>query len=287
LYLVFERQSETIHFYPIPNRPLMEILRNKDYRSFTLDTAESYVGQLMVDISHDSTIGMGGFKTAHPGWLTLTPPPVSGLGSVPRDEIVVKRPFHRVFSQAGGSTEAFKIGRFPVVDELPKLFREANVLYWASSLLQLTYDFIDHRRATYCPPPFPVPRVRFVQAGLALAFVQGQAVIAAPSGKLGSKSIMPGLKPCPIRAAYLLEELIDGGDDAFVKFIHNMDADPLLDELDYGYDLAVFFAFTQHVQYVKTGGLAFISDYQGMHLSLMTILCSQNSLTLRKHVTTD
>jgi hypothetical protein len=242
---------------------------------------------LMVDISHDSTIGMGGFKTAHPGWLTLTPPPVSGLGSVPRDEIVVKRPFHRVFSQAGGSTEAFKIGRFPVVDELPKLFREANVLYWASSLLQLTYDFIDHRRATSCPPPFPVPRVRFVQAGLALAFVQGQAVIAAPSGKLGSKSIMPGLKPCPIRAAYLLEELIDGGDDAFVKFIHNMDADPLLDELDYGYDLAVFFAFTQHVQYVKTGGLAFISDYQGMHLSLMTILCSQNSLTLRKHVTTD
>ncbi|KAG2368058.1 hypothetical protein BDR07DRAFT_1270710 [Suillus spraguei] len=193
---------------------------------------------------------MGGFKTAHPGWLTLTPPPVSGLGSVPRDEIVVKRPFHRVFSQAGGSTEAFKIGRFPVVDELPKLFREANVLYWASSLLQLTYDFIDHRRATYCPPPFPVPRVRFVQAGLALAFVQGQA-------------------PCPIRAAYLLKELIDGGDDAFVKFIHNMDADPLLDELDYGYDLAVFFAFTQHVQYVKTGGLAFISDYQGS-TSLLT-----------------
>jgi hypothetical protein len=117
--------------------------------------------------------------------------------------------------------------------------------------------------------------------------VQGQAVIAAPSGKLGSKSIMPGLKPCPIRAAYLLKELIDGGDDAFVKFIHNMDTDPLLNELDYGYDLAVFFTFTQHIQYVKTGGLAFISDYQGMHLSLMTILCSQNLLTLRKHVTTD
>jgi hypothetical protein len=76
----------------------------------------------MVDISHDSTIGMGGFKTAHPGWLTLTPPPVSGLGSVPHDKIVVKQPFHRVFSQASGSTEAFKIGRFPIVDEFPKLF---------------------------------------------------------------------------------------------------------------------------------------------------------------------
>jgi hypothetical protein len=102
----------------------MEILRNKDYHSFTFDTAESYVGQLMIDISHDSTIGMGGFKIAHPGWLTLTPPPVSGLGSVLHDEIMVKQPFHRVFSQASGSTEAFKIGRFPIVDELPKLFEK-------------------------------------------------------------------------------------------------------------------------------------------------------------------
>jgi hypothetical protein len=56
--LVFERQNETVHFYPIPNRPLMEILRNKEYRSFELETAESWVGQLMVDISHDSTIGV-------------------------------------------------------------------------------------------------------------------------------------------------------------------------------------------------------------------------------------
>ncbi|KAG2128765.1 uncharacterized protein EDB93DRAFT_1108907 [Suillus bovinus] len=33
--------------------------------------------------------------------------------------------------------------------------------------------------------------------------------------------------------------------------------------LDYGYDLVEFFVFTQHVQYVKTGKLAFISNYQG------------------------
>ncbi|KAG2114132.1 hypothetical protein DEU56DRAFT_919630 [Suillus clintonianus] len=248
---VFEKQNETIHFYPIPKRPLTEILRNEDYRSFTLDAAESWVGQLTVDVSHDGMIGMGGFKTAHPGWLTLTPPPVSGFGSAARHEIVAKRPFHPVYPQ-GVSTGPFKIGRFPVADELPKLFREANVLYWASSLLQLTYDFIDCRLASYCPPPFPIPRVRFVEAGLALAFVQGPAVASKP-----------GSKTCPIRVGYLLEELISGGDDAFIKFIHNTDANPLLEELDYGYDLAVFFSFTQHVQYVKTGGLAFISDYQG------------------------
>jgi len=44
-----------------------------------------------------------------------------------------------------------------------------------------------------------------------------------------------------------------------------MDVNPLslLDEDDSGYDLALFLAFTQHVQYVKTGSLAFVSDYQG------------------------
>jgi hypothetical protein len=43
-----------------------------------------------------------------------------------------------------------------------------------------------------------------------------------------------------------------------------MDSNPLLDQDDYRYEVALFFAFTQHVQYVKTGGLAFISDYQGI-----------------------
>ncbi|KAG0696555.1 hypothetical protein DFH29DRAFT_778806, partial [Suillus ampliporus] len=49
----------------------------------------------------------------------------------------------------------------------------------------------------------------------------------------------------------------------FTKFIHNKDFGPSLDEDQYGYDLAVFLALTQHVQYAKTEGLAFISNYQG------------------------
>ncbi|KAG1825148.1 hypothetical protein EV424DRAFT_1287874, partial [Suillus variegatus] len=65
-------------------------------------------------------------------------------------------------------------------------------------------------------------------------------------------------------AAFLLEELIPGGQDAFVKFIHNTDCDPLLDPGEDGYNTALFLAFTQHVQYEKTGGLAYISDYQGV-----------------------
>ncbi|KAG2099224.1 uncharacterized protein F5147DRAFT_552715, partial [Suillus discolor] len=140
--------------------------------------------------------------------------------------------------------------RFALADELPKLFREANVLYWAKALLGLVYDFIDHAVASASEPvPFDIPRVRFVKAGLALSYYQD--------------SSKPASKAATARAGFLLEEVIDGGDESFVKYIHNMDPNPLLDPDEFGYDFALFLAFTQHVQYVKTGGLVFISDYQG------------------------
>lgn len=239
-----------MQFHPIPTHDITDLLLHKQHHSFSVDTAESSIGQLTIDTSTDGFIGIGGFKTANAGWLTLTAPPKTGLGSVARHKVVVKWPFEKVFPTAM-KVGAYKVGRYSLVDELRKLFREANVLYWSKSLLKLTYDFIDHSIASSPePPPFAVPRVRFVEAGLALCHNQG-----------GSK---PGAKTGSTRAVFLLEELIEGGDDMFVKFIHNMDANPLLDELDYGYDMAEFFVFTQHVQYVKTGKLAFISDYQGM-----------------------
>ncbi|KAG1885904.1 uncharacterized protein F5891DRAFT_1201454 [Suillus fuscotomentosus] len=224
---VFGLHSESVQFHPIPTRDITDLLLHKQHHSFSVDTAESSIGQLTIDTSTDGFIGIGGFKTANAGWLIL-PRLVS-------DQWLVG---------------AYKVGRYSLVDELQKLFREANVLYWSKSLLKLTYDFINRSIASSPePPPFAVPRVRFVEAGLALCHHQG-----------GSK---PGAKTGSTRAVFLLEELIEGGDDMFVKFIHNMDANPLLDELDYGYDMAEFFVFTQHVQYVKTGKLAFISDYQG------------------------
>jgi hypothetical protein len=249
-FTVFGLQNENIQFHHIPTHAITDLLQNAQYHSFSVDTAESSIGQLTIDTSMEGFIGIGGFKTVHAGWLTLTASPRTGLGSVPRHKVVVKCPFYKVFPTA---TKAgpYKVGRFALTDELPKLFREANILYWSKSLLQLTYDFIDCSIASSPEsPPFVVPHVRFVEASLALCHSQG-----------GSKS---GVKSGSMRAAFLLEELIEGGDDMFLKFIHNMDANPLLDELDYGYDMAEFFAFTQHVQYVKTGQLMFISDYQGM-----------------------
>ncbi|KAG1904188.1 uncharacterized protein F5891DRAFT_916344, partial [Suillus fuscotomentosus] len=129
-----------------------------------------------------------------------------------------------------------------------KLFREANVLYWAKALLGLVYNFINRAIAGIPdPPPFNIPRVRFVEVGLALSYSQGSSKSTIKTGVL--------------HAGFLLEEVIDGD---FTKFIHNMDPDPLLDPDQDGYDFAQFLAFTQHVQYTKTGGLVFISDYQGI-----------------------
>ncbi|KAG2751397.1 hypothetical protein P692DRAFT_201686544, partial [Suillus brevipes Sb2] len=163
-------------------------------------------------------LGAGGFKTAHPGWLSLTPLVESGLGSIPGQNVAVKRPFHKVFPSA--SSFMYKIGRFSSVDEIAKLFKEANVLYWSCSLQQLTYAFIDRCiAASDEPPPFNIPRVRFIDAGLAFSYSQRDSKPTRAGSKTGSKC-----------AGYLVEELIEGGSDTFLKFIHNMDANPLLDE---------------------------------------------------------
>ncbi|KAG1860868.1 hypothetical protein F4604DRAFT_1930184 [Suillus subluteus] len=238
---VFGRQNERIHFYLIPSCSMTDLLLDKNH-SFSVETAEWSVGELIIDTSAQGLIGVRGFKTAHTGWLMLMAPPKAGPGSVAWDKIV--------FATPTATTGPYKIARYSLIDELSKLFREANVLYWAKSLLKLTYGFIDHCIASSSePPPFLIPRVHFVEAGLALAYHQG-----------GSK---PGSKTGSTHTVFLLEEFIDSDGEDFIKFIHNMDANPLVDYDEYGYDLAVFFAFTQHVQYVKTGKLAFISDYQG------------------------
>ncbi|KAG1750360.1 uncharacterized protein EDB91DRAFT_1024717, partial [Suillus paluster] len=161
-------------------------------------------------------IGIGGFKTAHAGWLTLMSPPTAGLGSRAQHDVVVKRPFYKVYPKSTPASLDYRIGRFALTDELPKLFREANVLYWAKALLGLVYNVIDRAVAGASqPPPFDIPRVRFVEAGLALSYYQD-----------GSK---PASKAALARAGFLLEEVIDSGDEDFVKYIHNMDPNPLLD----------------------------------------------------------
>ncbi|KAI6115138.1 hypothetical protein EV401DRAFT_2073755 [Pisolithus croceorrhizus] len=130
-----------------------------------INPVASHPGQLMFDSSLDSLLGVGGFKTAHAAQLVLTPPAPVGLGSLPRHDVVMKRPYYK--PNDGAQTESrIRFNRYVLSQEAEKLFREANVLYWAKSLMQMTYQFIDHAVDTYpTPPPFDIPRLRFVEAG--------------------------------------------------------------------------------------------------------------------------
>ncbi|KAG2740924.1 hypothetical protein P692DRAFT_201727498, partial [Suillus brevipes Sb2] len=135
----------------------------------------------------------------------------------------------------------FKIGHYALADVVKMLIKEANIIYWAQSLLQLTYNFINYSiTSTSEPLSFNIPQVHFVDAGIAFAFGP------LPMSKAGSKSLASSA-----RAVYLVEELISGRDDEFLKCIHNMDSNPLLNESDHWYDLALFFTFIQHVQYIR------------------------------------
>ncbi|KAJ7767848.1 hypothetical protein B0H14DRAFT_2254996, partial [Mycena olivaceomarginata] len=91
--------------------------------------------------------------------------------------------------------------------------QEANLLYWASSIMDFTYSFI-HRflSNTDEEPPFTIPQLRFVHAGVPVSHDQ----IAGTNINNTSS----------IRRTYLVEEFIDEELDGFVKFVHNGDATP-------------------------------------------------------------
>ncbi|KAG1763418.1 hypothetical protein EV702DRAFT_1051821 [Suillus placidus] len=262
---VYDLRNEDIQFHQIPVRPLADILKTPQHRSFELDISNSSIGQLTIDVPLRSMIGIGAFKTAHPGWLSLSPLSSSGLGSRTQQDVIVKRPFYRPSSHTGAAagSNTLKIARYALADELQKLLNESNVLYWAKSLLNFTYEYIDHCiDAASSPPSFQIPRVRFVDAGIALAFSHHSSNTQGTSNQAPTTDIKAGT----FSAVYLLEEPVtfdSPGNQTFTKFIHNKDCEPSLDDDEYGYDLAVFLAFTQHIQYAKTDGLAFVSDYQG------------------------
>ncbi|KAG1901330.1 uncharacterized protein F5891DRAFT_979512 [Suillus fuscotomentosus] len=261
---VYDLCNEDIQFHQIPVRPLADILKTPQHHSFGLDISNSSISQLTINVPLCSMIGIGAFKTAHPGWLTLSPLSSSGLGSCTQQDVVIKWPFYRPSSHtAAAESSTLKIACYALADELQKLLNESNVLYWAKSLLNFTYKYIDHCiDAASSPPSFQIPRVRFMDAGIALAFSHHSSNTQGTSNQAPTADVKAGT----FSAVYLLEEPVtfDGpGNQTFTKFIHNKDCEPSLDDDEYGYDLAVFLAFTQHIQYAKTDGLAFVSDYQG------------------------
>ncbi|KAJ7473367.1 hypothetical protein FB451DRAFT_1367350 [Mycena latifolia] len=237
--------SERIEFFQISVRPLKELLSASKFQGFACDPANAAQGSLGMETG--KYLGIGTFKTAHPGYLTLVHLFTEGLGTKPNEAVAVKRMYVRRAKPTEANPHAWVINRLMPADEFRKTIMEANVLLWAISIMTFTYSFIQHF-IDNSPhnPPFDIPEVRFVRAGVAVVHEQATGPVINARAR-----------------AYLIEELIDEEHDGFHKFINNGSAVPVLTANKSLSTLADFLSFTQHVQFYKTGGMVYISDLQG------------------------
>ncbi|KAG6848990.1 hypothetical protein H0H93_012195 [Arthromyces matolae] len=196
-------------------------------------------GQLSFD-PKAKAIGIGTFKAAHLASLILFTLNDTGIGqrrqSVNEAILVVKKRVCQPRTRPGGKRLAYG-----ALDELFYLYIECNMLCWAKALLELANTFIASKLTTHLPdkPDFYVPNLRFVDGGI--------ATVVGASGESG--------------CSFLIEERLDH--TLFQKYVHNGEAVPLTEPHEEGYEIAVYACFIQHVQYVLTGEMAFISDFQG------------------------
>ncbi|KAJ7926367.1 hypothetical protein B0H13DRAFT_1599685 [Mycena leptocephala] len=199
-------------------------------------------------VEFTSVIGTGTFKTAHRGHLSLIHLPLEGLGTTQNELVAVKHMYRKQTKNASGNRV---VSRFPYADEYLKTVQEANLLYWASSLMDFAYSAIA-LCVSYAdePPPFTIPKLRFVHAGVAVSHDQASGTNISNTSS--------------IWRTYLVEEFIEDGLDGFTKFVHNGSANPLVDHDDPQFEIAEFLCFVQHMQYFKTDGTVFVSDFQGM-----------------------
>ncbi|KAG6849216.1 hypothetical protein H0H93_010410 [Arthromyces matolae] len=255
----FTGTLEHIEFCVIIERPFDDLLNGPQLQTFQYESTNTRPGTLYT--RYEEQIGAGTFKTAHPGQLSLLPPLNSGLGCSPNENVVVKRMFFKTEikgkkkqTERDTDMEAqYKIQQYVFNDELDRVLVEANMLYWGSSLMSLGYAFIISYLATQPQrPEFEIPQLRFVKAGVAVSH-----------DRKGAQKISGGApKGTELKRAYLLEEYIDEKDE-FVKYISNGSAVPCLDIDHPLYNIAEFLSFIQHVQYSKTGGIVYVSDFQG------------------------
>lgn len=231
-------------------------MNNLENALFVVDPSNVIRGTLL--FNHLERLGIGAFKTVHPGHLNLhdMSSVASALGFKKRQPIAVKRMYYANyvkkqtdFTLDDDEGRHYTIGRYSAVDEKCKILVEANMLRFAAALMRMTYAFMDreHQRREE-QPPFTIPNVRFVSGAVCLV----HGLLASELSRGATTTL---------REVYLVEELI--GDTEFIKYIHNADAVPMMEEGEDGRELAEFLCFTQHVQYVKSGELAYISDFQG------------------------
>lgn len=235
-------------------------------RRFSIELKNGLRGSLA--INSRQWLGQGAAKTSHSAILSIlnAPSSSSGLGRKPNEPVVAKRFYiandmaRKILARAGTgvvSKEA-KITRYSFEDERRMVEAEANLLYWADSLMSLANSWIEAQIAQRTnigdPCPLNIPRLRFVRGGV--ASVQG----GYHTAELGKLFYQPN-------TTYLIEEVIPSALGDFTKYVHNVDPTPQLPSFGGpSYEIAEFLCFVQHIQYWKTEAMVYISDFQGTPL---------------------
>jgi hypothetical protein len=225
-----------------------------------LDTEESKTwlcpesNLYQLHISHDQKLEKcGGFKVASPAHLDST----LFMKNLPKGlhkSLYAKQVFYRTkpaFKSFPTSTMTYPIVRYLGPSAVARVEMELKCILWAQALLQLSYDYISTFDDDNGPPPphlMNPPKFRFIHA--ALAVEQG--------------------KPSRDTRAFLLEEEIEESTEGkFRKYFNNTSPVPCQFSENTKANLlrTDFLAFTQHLQFWKTGKLVFVADYQGMAIS--------------------
>ncbi|KAH9856453.1 hypothetical protein C2E23DRAFT_811477 [Lenzites betulinus] len=143
----------------------------------------------------------------------------------------------------------------PSEKQIRLLGRDIICLQWASALMDLVYHFIrstDGETGKKCPLQVPELRyVRVAQGVEALDLNHGHEAVA---------------RQAMDRKVFMIEEFIDPIQEGkWRKYINNNSARPLKSALTTAarQHIADFLVFCQHLQWLQTGGLAYISDFQG------------------------
>ncbi len=230
-------------FYVVPELPFNILLETG---KLLWEQCDTYSGSLEVDLQESARLGEPGtFKTAHPGWINSTS--LTRLhalqGQLVSDNTAIA-PFltktvcvKQIFKQQKGG-----LTQMTGMTEMSKIWMEAICLQWGAAALNLVYHFIQREIDLRGAPAFHIPDFRFVRTMMVVCHGETQIKV------------------------FLIEEMIDRMTEGpFLKYISNVVPRPSEKLQDNNLERAEFLCFAQHVQWVKTHGEMFTSDFQGKH----------------------
>lgn len=231
-----QNKFHAITLHILKKRPFAELL---DDSTLVYTTSTPIHATLETNLLR--TIGnlKGSFKTAH--WGRLTPGSagvsIDDLARFPwKAPVCIKQTYYLKSKGPGYSRKSF---RHDPTKEMQLLLAELRCQAWGEGLMGLVYDFVDREVCTRGAPPFEVPQMRFVESALMVQQHDGGHVLLAEE---------------------LITQEEEGG---FRKYLDNAHATPFEDLGPADLYRAQFLCFAQHVQWEKTQGKAFISDFQG------------------------